>query len=237
MFLCIDTITADSGVALVNKDKCFGFKTLPTDHASERLISTIDELLDCHSCPPCHSCAGKNLLKNLKAVFVIKGPGSFTGLRVGISVANQFAHQLKIPIIGLKTNEWARHRTAEKAVYLQTMNRDELYCHSSPPCHSCDMVRLRHRTGRNLSSPSIIPIASLTEPVTWFGHLSADHITRLPKGSRQITRLKTPKQTWLKVTQAYAAKLISPRLYELVEPFYGKEPTITKSKRDIASGK
>lgn len=40
------------------------------------------------------------------SVIVAKGPGSFTGLRIGLSVANALAYGLKIPIVGVadKTN-------------------------------------------------------------------------------------------------------------------------------------
>jgi tRNA threonylcarbamoyl adenosine modification protein YeaZ len=39
-------------------------------------------------------------LKDLKAIAVFRGPGSHTGLRVGISIANALAFTLKIPIVG-----------------------------------------------------------------------------------------------------------------------------------------
>lgn len=38
--------------------------------------------------------------KDLKAVEVETGPGSFTGLRVGVSIANALAYSLKIPVNG-----------------------------------------------------------------------------------------------------------------------------------------
>lgn len=44
-------------------------------------------------------------LKNIQAVRVNTGPGSFTGLRVGISVANALGFALKIPVNSKKAGE------------------------------------------------------------------------------------------------------------------------------------
>lgn len=38
--------------------------------------------------------------KDVGGLVVYKGPGSFTGLRIGITVANALAYSLKIPIVG-----------------------------------------------------------------------------------------------------------------------------------------
>ncbi len=38
-------------------------------------------------------------LNDLGAVLVYEGPGSFTGLRIGISIANSLAYSLEIPIV------------------------------------------------------------------------------------------------------------------------------------------
>lgn len=45
-------------------------------------------------------------LQDLQAVIVFQGPGSFTGLRIGISVANALADSLKIPIAGKTGGQW-----------------------------------------------------------------------------------------------------------------------------------
>jgi tRNA threonylcarbamoyladenosine biosynthesis protein TsaB len=42
-------------------------------------------------------------VKDIKEIEVNTGPGSFTGLRVGISVANTLGFVLKIPVNGKKT--------------------------------------------------------------------------------------------------------------------------------------
>jgi tRNA threonylcarbamoyladenosine biosynthesis protein TsaB len=48
-------------------------------------------------------------LKDLHKIVVYQGPGSFTGLRIGIAVANTLAYTLKIPIIGGQGEPWIIH--------------------------------------------------------------------------------------------------------------------------------
>jgi tRNA threonylcarbamoyladenosine biosynthesis protein TsaB len=43
---------------------------------------------------------------DITALIVYKGPGSFTGLRIGISVANTIAYAQSIPIIGTDGEDW-----------------------------------------------------------------------------------------------------------------------------------
>lgn len=45
-------------------------------------------------------------LEDLTAVEVNVGPGSFTGLRVGIAVANALSFALKVPVNGKKVGEF-----------------------------------------------------------------------------------------------------------------------------------
>lgn len=45
-------------------------------------------------------------LQELEGIVVYEGPGSFTGLRIGLSVANALVYSLNIPIIGASGKSW-----------------------------------------------------------------------------------------------------------------------------------
>lgn len=204
MYLCIDTITEAAGITVINKHSAV-YLMLDPQNSSESIISTIDKALK----------KSKTGLPDLEAVFVIKGPGSFTGLRVGLTVANQFAHQLKIPIIGFLTDEWWLARTGETRVtYLQTLNKDEVYL-SVNGANSIEDIQ-------NLKKFS---------PAKWLGQVSKDHISWLPSDFKELKDLSSVAETWKKVAKNKVDLKMPRQTYALVEPFYGKEAKITKSNR------
>jgi tRNA threonylcarbamoyladenosine biosynthesis protein TsaB len=47
-------------------------------------------------------------LSDLTGVVCYEGPGSFTGLRIGITVANSLAYSLDVPIVGSGSDDWAK---------------------------------------------------------------------------------------------------------------------------------
>ena len=51
---------------------------------------------------------GKHL-SDVGGIVVFKGPGSFTGLRIGITVANTLAYALHVPIIGTSDPSWVEN--------------------------------------------------------------------------------------------------------------------------------
>lgn len=49
--------------------------------------------------------AGKNF-SDIKAIGSFRGPGSFTGLRIGLTVLNTLADSLSVPIVGETGEDW-----------------------------------------------------------------------------------------------------------------------------------
>lgn len=92
MRLFIDTSNSDITVVGLN-NKRWEFET--KEHKSQKLLELIDQALK----------KQKKTLKDITEIKVNLGPGSFTGLRVGISVANALAWGLKIQINNKKTGK------------------------------------------------------------------------------------------------------------------------------------
>lgn len=45
-------------------------------------------------------------LRKITGIGVMKGPGSFTSLRIGLTVANTLADSLSVPIVGVSGDNW-----------------------------------------------------------------------------------------------------------------------------------
>jgi tRNA threonylcarbamoyladenosine biosynthesis protein TsaB len=45
-------------------------------------------------------------MKAIDGIGVFRGPGSFTGLRIGLTVLNTWAHAEQIPIVGAAGEQW-----------------------------------------------------------------------------------------------------------------------------------
>ncbi len=96
MILFINTAFDDKEISLIKGKKIIKKISFRKKFGeSENLLLMIDKLLR----------EGKIKIKNLKKIIVVKGPGNFTALRIGIVVANTLAYALKIPVHGVKLDE------------------------------------------------------------------------------------------------------------------------------------
>ncbi|MDR0390384.1 MAG: tRNA (adenosine(37)-N6)-threonylcarbamoyltransferase complex dimerization subunit type 1 TsaB [Planctomycetaceae bacterium] len=94
--LAIETTDQCGSVALLYGNNLLLDRKLPTEQRSaQSLAPAIDDLLK----------ESKLLPSDIGKVTVVTGPGSFTGLRVGVVTAKVFAYAIGAEIIGLSTFE------------------------------------------------------------------------------------------------------------------------------------
>jgi len=94
--LAIDTSNYVMGIALVEDEVVKGevITNLKKNH-SVRVMPAIESLLaECEVTP-----------KELDLIVVAKGPGSYTGVRIGVTIAKTLAWTLNIPIVGVSSLE------------------------------------------------------------------------------------------------------------------------------------
>jgi tRNA threonylcarbamoyladenosine biosynthesis protein TsaB len=116
MILCLETATSLCSVALCDSNRVIKVteSTEGRSHASTLTVFIHDLLKE----------AGIRAA-DLEAVAVSKGPGSYTGLRIGVSVAKGMAYAASIPLIGIDTTRSMFH-----GFISSKMNPDEsdLFC-------------------------------------------------------------------------------------------------------------
>jgi len=108
--LAIDTATNSGGAALSRNGEVIASLMVkaPLKYA-EKILYLVDFLLDQH----------KLKLEEMDCFAVANGPGSFTGLRIGIATVKGFCQGLNKPVVGISTLEalayrfrWAHSRVA-----------------------------------------------------------------------------------------------------------------------------
>lgn len=107
MILAIESATPRGSVALVSGDLLLGEETLPGEkQASETYLLAVDRLLRIAGTEP----------ERVSRVAVSAGPGSFTGLRVGMAAAKGFCFGWGIPIVPVSTLHALASRFPEEGV-------------------------------------------------------------------------------------------------------------------------
>ncbi len=119
--LAIDTTTFLGSIAMVDDDILIAAMQLGTEVTySERLMESIDHLL----------AGGRWRLADVDLIGVAAGPGSFTGLRIGIATAKGLAVALGKPLVGVSSLEvvaYGAHLFDGTVVAVIDARRDEVY--------------------------------------------------------------------------------------------------------------
>lgn len=123
--LCLETSTKVCSASLFIRNQLVDWKEEDGSYShAEKLALFIEEILHNQQIQ----------IKDLKTIAVSKGPGSYTGLRIGVSLAKGLAYGLNIPLISidsLKSMAWAAKQqvTDPKALFCPMIDarRMEVY--------------------------------------------------------------------------------------------------------------
>ena len=149
--MAIDTSTDTASLALVQEDEMLAELTwrCGQNHTVE-LLPQLAYLLDKTGVS----------LQFTSSVIVARGPGSFNGLRVGVSTAKGLAFSLGVPIVGISTLEVAAYQHAEAGLPICPIfnaGREEI---------ATAMYQQKRNKWRQLTAEHITTVAELCSQIT-----------------------------------------------------------------------
>lgn len=118
--LAVDTSTMMTTLALTDGEKLLGEFSLNQDMShSEKLMPMLEEILGNLSIK----------VSDIDLYGVAKGPGSFTGLRIGIATIKALAHLFDKPIVGVSSLEALAYNLAHNNIIVPILDarRDRVY--------------------------------------------------------------------------------------------------------------
>ncbi|WP_340154083.1 tRNA (adenosine(37)-N6)-threonylcarbamoyltransferase complex dimerization subunit type 1 TsaB [uncultured Marivirga sp.] len=134
IILSIETSTPICSVAIHNDAKLMANADLYLEKSHSNSLTPLIEQLLSH-------CDLK--MKDLEAIAVSSGPGSYTGLRIGLSTAKGLCYALEIPLISISsldsmTVQVLNFQKEEASVYIPMLDarRMEVFYKVSAPDHS-----------------------------------------------------------------------------------------------------
>lgn len=104
LILSVRTDNPEAEVGLFDGEKQLGYETWPAHRAlSITIHQKINDLLATHN----------KGLADISGIVGFQGPGSFTGLRIGLTVADTLAYGLQIPIVATMGEAWVQKGIAQ----------------------------------------------------------------------------------------------------------------------------
>ncbi len=147
--LALDSSTPQGSVALLENDRIISQLSLKTDTYSKPLMGLLDEVLAC----------AETQLGDLDGFALTTGPGSFTGLRVGMSLMKGLILATEIPFVGVATLEAIAACTqpgSQPVCSVLDARKKEVYC-----------ARFKWENGflSRLSEDSVLPPEALCQKI------------------------------------------------------------------------
>jgi tRNA threonylcarbamoyladenosine biosynthesis protein TsaB len=232
LILNIETSTEVCSVLLAENGKLVYEKESTEGMNHSRLLTVFIEELFAES---------KTIMKKLDAVAVSKGPGSYTGLRIGVSVAKGLCYSLGIPLIAVGSLDAMAYYASQSENLPAGLDADEnlLFCPMIDARRMEVYTALYNKNGENVQPVS----AEIIDENSFSALLENKKIILMGNGAQKCKDhllhpnflYHGPFQTSARFMQIPAEKKFEKNEFEDVayfEPFYLKNfvATIPKNK-------
>lgn len=219
--LHIDTTTKVCSVAVAKNGKQIALVEINSEKLShsEKLHLFIEQAVQ----------ESKISLQDLSAVAVSKGPGSYTGLRIGVSAAKGLCFGLDLPLISVDTLEAMAHFQAksksEKAVFIPMIDARRMEVFAGVYQNNTCLEKVHAHV---LETNSFEKYAN--EEVYFFGDGAEKAIETLPNNFNFIPNIGTSSQNLIQLAwEKFEAKAFEDVAY--FEPYYLKDFVAGKPKK------
>ena len=219
--LNIETSTTNCSVALSKSGVVVGIKEDNSSEYShaERLHVYIDEVLK----------TAKVTIDQLEAIAISKGPGSYTGLRIGVSAAKGLCYALSIPLISVPTLEALAHQVeAPKGVIIAMLDARRMEVYSA--IYDSDYNEIRPTEAEVLTSESYDDLLELS-PVYFIGNGVAKTKDIITHKNALFVEDKLPSAKQMGALSFEKFKMNAFEDVAYFEPFYLKDFIAIPSKK------
>jgi tRNA threonylcarbamoyl adenosine modification protein YeaZ len=173
-------------------------------------------------------------MKDIDCVFVAKGPGSFNGLRVGVSAAKGLAFSLGIPIIGIGTLESTAYQHAETGLpvcAVQNAGREEI----AVAIYQKKRTKWQQIAEEHITTPAALE-SEIKDKTVFCGDINPETLLQIKKIFKTRAIIPTPAAQLRR--GAYLAELGVQRMeagnfdnLSTLQPLYMRRPPITERKK------
>ena len=223
MLIAIDTSTSNASLAVVKDGEVLAELSWRSSlNHSVELLPSLENLLRQAKCD----------IADVQAIVVARGPGSYNGLRVGLSTAKGLAFGLGKPLVGISTLEamaYAWAATGLPVCAMLSAGRGEV----AVACYQ--MANGRWATLEEEKITTISAVCEGTKSCTVFcGELGAEMTKEIAERLGELAVLPSPAARLRRA--AYLAELGQVRITRgevdsmVLEPHYLRRPPITPKK-------
>jgi len=224
MILAIDTSTEMASLALVEPDRLLAESTWHCgQNHTVQLLPQINAMLE----------KVRANIQEVTGIVVARGPGSFNGLRIGMSTAKGLSFSLGVPIVGVSTLEAAAYQHAASSLpvcAVQNAGRSEI----AAAVYRMIRHKWQQKTAEHITTLEAL-LSGITAKTLFCGELDAEMITAIKE--KMKAKAVIPCAAALPRRAYFLAELGQQRLAAgcpdnpaTLQPLYLRRPPITERK-------